>query len=284
MYRIFLQNKYTSLYFKIINNSRNRMICGYSENHHILPKALGGNDNKSNIAILTAREHFLCHYILCKMLKPKSKEFYSMVKAFNMMKTESITHNKNRYFNSKLYETFKKYLSEAMSLSQKGRGNSQFGTCWVHNFDDNLKEIPVKIKLNELEHYLKNGYFRGRTNKTKFKEIKFVRKLIKTMPKPIKEIRCNKKMKIFHPVLCDIVIIREKFVYDYIIDGWLIIPKSTHKGTTKLTKNKINIKLFLDIHINMFMNKGWSRGFYNPNHKGTSGKTYVWTNGKKIFN
>lgn len=285
MHTVFLQNKYTLLYFKIINNSKNRILNCYTENHHILPKAFGGDDSKSNIAVLTAREHFLCHYILCKMLKPKSKEFYSMVKALNIMRNEPISHSQNRYINSRLYETFRKDFSKAMSISQRGKGNSQYETCWVHNFDNELKEIPVKIKLSELDSYLKNGYFKGRTNKTKFKEIRFYRKIsTKPITKPIKQIRYNEKIRIFHPVLCDVIVIRKEFVFDYIIDGWLIIPKSITKGTTKLTKNKTNINLSLDTHIAMFVNKGWSLGFHNHNHKGTSGKTYSWIDGKKIFN
>lgn len=172
MYTIFLKNKYTSLYFRIIENSKNRSFDCYTENHHILPKSLGGSDDKFNLTKLTAREHFLCHYLLCKMLKPKSKEFYSMIKAFRIMKNESDSHNKNRYFNSKLYERFRKEFSIAMSLSQSGSGNSQYGTCWIHYFDKNLNEIAIKIMKNELQNYLLNGYFIGRSNKTKFKEIK----------------------------------------------------------------------------------------------------------------
>lgn len=36
----------------------------YFENHHIIPKCMGGTNNKDNIIILTAREHFLCHWLL----------------------------------------------------------------------------------------------------------------------------------------------------------------------------------------------------------------------------
>lgn len=36
----------------------------YYETHHIIPKCLGGNDSNSNLAVLTAREHFICHWLL----------------------------------------------------------------------------------------------------------------------------------------------------------------------------------------------------------------------------
>lgn len=40
---------------------------GYVERHHILPKALGGSDDSSNLVALTAREHFLAHVLLARV-------------------------------------------------------------------------------------------------------------------------------------------------------------------------------------------------------------------------
>lgn len=42
---------------------------------------------------------------------------------------------------------------------QEGEKNSQYGTCWVYNENGN-----IKIKKEELEDYLKQGYIRGRRN------------------------------------------------------------------------------------------------------------------------
>jgi len=66
---MYLPNKYTSLYDEIIQQSKNRSkISGYTEKHHIIPRSLGGNNKKENIAVLTAREHFVCHWLLTKMV------------------------------------------------------------------------------------------------------------------------------------------------------------------------------------------------------------------------
>jgi len=66
------ETKYTRIYFSIINNAqklnRNRS-QGYYENHHIQPKSLGGDNNKTNLVLLTAREHFICHFALYKHFK-----------------------------------------------------------------------------------------------------------------------------------------------------------------------------------------------------------------------
>jgi len=39
----FLKNKYTKWYFNIVSAAQNRDISGYTEEHHIIPKSLGGN-------------------------------------------------------------------------------------------------------------------------------------------------------------------------------------------------------------------------------------------------
>lgn len=80
---MYLSNKYTKWYNNIILKSSNRIIVGYSENHHIIPKSCGGKDIKSNIANLTAKEHFICHWLLTKMLTGKNKT--KMIFAFKMM-------------------------------------------------------------------------------------------------------------------------------------------------------------------------------------------------------
>lgn len=42
---MFLENKYTKWYFGIISKALARDIYeGYTEKHHIIPKALGGDD------------------------------------------------------------------------------------------------------------------------------------------------------------------------------------------------------------------------------------------------
>jgi hypothetical protein len=64
---LFIDNKYTHTYYKIIERSKSRIIPYYTEKHHIIPKSLGGSNKKDNLALLTAREHFICHLLLTKM-------------------------------------------------------------------------------------------------------------------------------------------------------------------------------------------------------------------------
>ena len=66
--RMYLTNKYSKWYHKIIENAKLRNLSEGIEKHHIIPKSLGGSNLKQNIARLTPREHFVCHMMLTKMI------------------------------------------------------------------------------------------------------------------------------------------------------------------------------------------------------------------------
>jgi hypothetical protein len=52
-------------------------------------------------------------------------------------------------------------ISEITSASQKGEGNSQYGTAWIFN---ELTKETKKIKKEDLDYYLNSGWNRGRLN------------------------------------------------------------------------------------------------------------------------
>ena len=74
---IFLQNKYTDWYFKIINQATSEH--EYCEKHHILPKSIFPEfkDDPNNIIKLSAREHYICHLLLTKMTTSNNKRSMS---------------------------------------------------------------------------------------------------------------------------------------------------------------------------------------------------------------
>lgn len=65
---MFLDNKYTRIYYQIVTRAQHRTLDGYKEKHHIIPKSFGGSNTKENLVELTAREHFICHWLLVKMM------------------------------------------------------------------------------------------------------------------------------------------------------------------------------------------------------------------------
>ena len=120
---LFNQTKYTKWYYNIIQNATLRLpqIGIYTERHHISPKSLDGSNNKNNLVNLTAREHFLCHWLLTKMTpNPKMKHAFwrMLVKGNNFQ---------NRYTsNSKTFENLRKKFGQLnkgkpMSLESKAK-------------------------------------------------------------------------------------------------------------------------------------------------------------------
>ena len=56
--------KYNNHYDRLIDRARNRVLGTYKENHHIIPKCMGGTNDSWNLVKLTAKEHFICHLLL----------------------------------------------------------------------------------------------------------------------------------------------------------------------------------------------------------------------------
>jgi hypothetical protein len=58
---------YSKQYNLLMERAKDRVLEVYSENHHIIPKCLGGSDDKSNMARLTAEEHYVAHQLLTRI-------------------------------------------------------------------------------------------------------------------------------------------------------------------------------------------------------------------------
>jgi hypothetical protein len=60
---------YCKIYTNLIEKGRNRVLPNgvYKERHHIIPRCMGGNDNKNNLVYLTWLEHLTAHNLLVKM-------------------------------------------------------------------------------------------------------------------------------------------------------------------------------------------------------------------------
>lgn len=112
---------YRRVYDEIITNRLENPIQGYVERHHILPRSLGGTDDSDNIVCLSAREHFICHWLLVKIY-PTGTEHMKMAFALNMMLRGLDRKNGGRHIpKSHFYEYNKKRLSEACSKRSSGK-------------------------------------------------------------------------------------------------------------------------------------------------------------------
>jgi hypothetical protein len=114
----FLDNKYTSWYFAIINQAKllvNNKKQGY-EVHHIIPRCLGGSNSKENLVTLTARQHFVCHLLLTKM-----HGSHKLGMALQRMMNKGHLSYKPRA--SRIYDYARRLSSEA----KRGANNPMYG-------------------------------------------------------------------------------------------------------------------------------------------------------------
>lgn len=115
-----IENKYTKLYYKITSNAKQRITEGYTELHHIIPQSMGGSNDNENLVELTAREHFICHWLLIKMTEGEDRS--KMLYALNGMKAEN--KYQQRYhtkITARVYEKYRIEHAENHSKRMKGR-------------------------------------------------------------------------------------------------------------------------------------------------------------------
>lgn len=96
----------------------------YFEGHHIIPKSKGGTGtstrakNNPNIVLLTAREHFLAHWLLWRIHRDRSSAL-----AFHKMMSSN--DNQKRNISSRGYEEARLAFSETNKGNQYGKGQKK---------------------------------------------------------------------------------------------------------------------------------------------------------------
>lgn len=118
-----IQNKYARWYDQIITRAKSRTLPDdvYTERHHIIPKSIGGTNLKDNLVVLTAREHFICHWLLIKFSTGRFK--LKMCAALSMMhRTNNDQMHRYKSVNfSRIYQSIKILNSEFASDRNSGR-------------------------------------------------------------------------------------------------------------------------------------------------------------------
>jgi hypothetical protein len=110
---------YQKIYNQIIERAKNRILEGYSERHHILPKSMGGSYCKYNIVKVTPKEHFICHMLLIKMYPSNNKLKYALWMMING------SGDRNRYNpSSQTYSYIKNIQSNVMRENRLGKNHT----------------------------------------------------------------------------------------------------------------------------------------------------------------
>jgi hypothetical protein len=132
-------NKYLKWYNNIIASGKSQRESGY-ERHHILPKSLGGTDEISNLTYITAREHFICHWLLTKIY-PTGEEHWKMLNALRMMRAEN--KNQQRYqtkITSRVYAKLKEEYAQLHRERYSGENNPFYGKSHTDAVIERIRE------------------------------------------------------------------------------------------------------------------------------------------------
>jgi hypothetical protein len=113
---MFLSNKYTNWYFRIVTHRLLNPYDGKGEKHHIIPKSCGGHPKCfTNIVHLSHREHFVCHLLLTRMFpggEYKNKMNYALFTMARMGKHKT---------SSRQYEYARRLHQKTVSAAKKGK-------------------------------------------------------------------------------------------------------------------------------------------------------------------
>lgn len=137
---------YRKIHDAIIIRAKNRVLSGYIERHHIIPKCMGGSNDKDNLVNLTAREHYVIHQLLIKIFPQNKKLIYAAVRMAKQCT------------GSRPYEWLRKLRSAAVSERMRGN-NFLIGRKRPQHEKDKIsktmKGIPksevTKVKMSEAQ-------------------------------------------------------------------------------------------------------------------------------------
>jgi hypothetical protein len=131
-------------YEKLIQRAKSRILDDKKETHHVIPRCMGGTDDKSNLVELTPEEHYTAHLLLTRIYPTNRK----LINAAAMMIPGRPSN--------KLYGWLRRRFQDRQSELQTGDGNSQFGTMWIFNLElEECKKVPKS-------NHTPNGWQKGR--------------------------------------------------------------------------------------------------------------------------
>lgn len=159
---------YERIYRQLISrsreNNRNKDEGVYYESHHIIPKCIGGLNESDNLVLFTAREHFIAHWLLTKIYPDNPKIIFAF-NCFSLKKYGSYSScGQLDHYCARNYEYARKKVSQMLKNKpiSKERMEALINITYVNN-----GKVSKRIKKYNLNHYLQNGWSRGRIKYTR---------------------------------------------------------------------------------------------------------------------
>lgn len=145
---------YKRIYNQIIERAKNRKLEGYTEKHHVIPKCMGGNDNNVNLVKLTAREHFLCHMLLCEIYPKNHKLKHAL---FLMAIGKQKIKEKSYVIGARVYERLKKDYSQMLTGKKQSKETREKKSKSMKNHPMFTQEWKNKISKSNQGREIKWG-------------------------------------------------------------------------------------------------------------------------------
>ena len=125
-----------------ILNTRGRFNCDgeYHERHHIVPKCIGGSNEKENLIDLYAREHFMAHKLLAQENPDNGKLIYAWT---------CMAFAKNEYHGRQITPEEYEEARIALSIKQTGEGNHFYGKHHSEETKDTLRQLHTGTNASE---------------------------------------------------------------------------------------------------------------------------------------
>jgi hypothetical protein len=124
---------YQKIYNELCKRGQNRMLETYTENHHIIPRCLGGTDSYKNLTKLTAKEHYMAHLLLTKIYPSNFK----LLHALGMMSMKN--SDQQRIYTSRQYAKMAEAKSTAMFLSNPSKNHG----AWNKGTNIKNRKTPI---------------------------------------------------------------------------------------------------------------------------------------------
>lgn len=100
-------------YQKFVGALQGQPVDGYCEVHHIVPRSLGGSDDADNLIRLTARQHYVAHWMLSRAMGGSAARAFFMMSNFGKYGT----------VNSTTYEKARKEYAKQVSIQMQENPN-----------------------------------------------------------------------------------------------------------------------------------------------------------------
>jgi hypothetical protein len=138
-----------SRYQRFIGSLRGQSVDGYAEVHHIVPRSLGGSDDAGNLIRITARQHYIAHWMLARALGGSASRAFFMMSNFG----------KYGQVNSTTYQIARKEYADRVSEQLKLNPNIP---AFTDEHREKLRQAKIGRKLSEQTRHRVSAAQRGR--------------------------------------------------------------------------------------------------------------------------